>query len=87
MERWYLDRAMIDWKKRDNYIYGRHELGQAWIRLDREGKCAALYIITTETEKFPVEDEDEQQPETLKLKAELLLDQLRVAKQMANLSN
>ena len=77
---------MIDWQKIENYLVGTHDFGKAWIRLDREGKSTALYLQLGELEKFPVEDGDETKPETLKIKAELILNQYRLAN-LQKLSN
>lgn len=67
---------MIIW---DNVIE-RHQLGtcargKVWIRFDKDGLATGLYFMFDKVIKW-VPAEDEQDAETIRIRAEILLDEI-----------
>jgi hypothetical protein len=64
----------ISWEPvQDRHCKGHCELGDLWIRLDREGKVSGIYTLFGETQKWCPESEEEETLSGAKVISELLL--------------
>jgi hypothetical protein len=76
----------ISWEPvKDRHCQGRCELGDLWIRLDREGKVSGIYTLFGETKKWVPESEEEETLSGAKVICELLLAGETAARQIGKI--
>lgn len=67
---------MIIWESiKDNHVSGQYDQHKFCIRLNKENKVTGLYYLTNETEKWVPKNKDEEKLESMKIVAELILEE------------
>lgn len=58
----------------ERHCLGKTEIGDVWIRLNRDNKVVGLYTMWGETKKFVPNNEEEETIDDMKILAEILLE-------------